>query len=608
ETAKILKADGHHKNPLLLVITDAEEEGLLGAEAFYDQDPLAKHVGVVLNIEAAGSTGLSQVLRTGGHNARMMSLYHRVAPYPVASSLTDEVFKHMQNDTDFSVAKRHGVPGVDFVFAGEFNHYHSPNDSLDYLDKRSLQHHGDNILPLARALVNSDLKKVTSGPDSVYMQVLGIWLQWPMWFNWMLLALSGLMLAAVFVRRQAWRAGTTQWTGAITVPVLVIIAACVAGVAAFKAVELLAGTLNPWPAVLWPYRLVLFCAPLAGGLGIAFWLYRYVEPGAALIGAWLWWLVLGAWVTAALPGAAGVLLVPLFAAGVCLLAATFVNETWPRTLWVTATLVVTVALTLGAVLQLEQTQGYQLFFVTLPFIALYLVALGPLARESGAAVGLAILVLATLIGIVGAAKSPLYSAFRPQHVDITFVQDTDQQKAWYFMTSRTPLPKRMVDAMRFEKQGEAIFPWSDTVTNNIASAPTTDWLPPEVVVTSDTTQGHSRQLDVQMRMRREGRLMVLLLPDSTKPTRFLVDGIPLTPHKVTRGFSKDRYMIMLTGMGENTVNLQLELGSTAPFTAWVTDGSTQLPATAMPLLDARPPLASPVHQGDEAMLIERVKF
>ena len=157
ETARALRTGPMPRNSILFVFTDGEESGLLGAEAFFSQHPWAADVAVVINIEGSGSTGPSLLLRTGPDSGLVVDTFRAVAQHPVASSFSQELFKRMPNDTDFSVSSRFGKPGVDFAFAGERNHYHTPLDSIANLSPATLQHHGDNVLPLARALANADL-------------------------------------------------------------------------------------------------------------------------------------------------------------------------------------------------------------------------------------------------------------------------------------------------------------------------------------------------------------------------------------------------------------------------------------------------------------------
>src|SRR5690349_16084840 len=57
EIARALTSGPRLRNDVVLVLTDGEEACLCGAKAFVDQHPLAKGGGVVLNLEARGSSG-----------------------------------------------------------------------------------------------------------------------------------------------------------------------------------------------------------------------------------------------------------------------------------------------------------------------------------------------------------------------------------------------------------------------------------------------------------------------------------------------------------------------------------------------------------------------
>ena len=50
------------KNDIIILITDAEELGLNGADLFVNKHPWAKEVGLALNFEARGSGGPSYML------------------------------------------------------------------------------------------------------------------------------------------------------------------------------------------------------------------------------------------------------------------------------------------------------------------------------------------------------------------------------------------------------------------------------------------------------------------------------------------------------------------------------------------------------------------
>ena len=150
ETTRALVLDAPFKNSVMLIFTDGEEAGLLGAEAFFKQHPLAKTIDLLLNFEGSGTKGGSMILRTTEANELLIKAYSESSKSPYGFSFVKEIFKRMPNDTDFSVVMRAGVDGMDFAFAGERNHYHSPNDNLENIDLGTIQHHGENMLPLTR--------------------------------------------------------------------------------------------------------------------------------------------------------------------------------------------------------------------------------------------------------------------------------------------------------------------------------------------------------------------------------------------------------------------------------------------------------------------------
>ena len=67
------------KNDIIILISDAEELGLLGANAFVNHHPWAKEVGLVLNFEARGSGGPSyMLLETNGGNKQLIKSFQEM--------------------------------------------------------------------------------------------------------------------------------------------------------------------------------------------------------------------------------------------------------------------------------------------------------------------------------------------------------------------------------------------------------------------------------------------------------------------------------------------------------------------------------------------------
>ncbi len=164
ETARALRAGPANANDLLFLFTDAEELGLLGALAFCARRSSLDGIAAVLDFEARGNGGGSILFETGPRSGALLLAYAACVPWPLASSLGPTVYERLPNDTDFSVFKRHGLPGLNFAFIAGGSAYHAPADRVENLDLRSLQHHGTIALALARRLGRQDLSILARAP------------------------------------------------------------------------------------------------------------------------------------------------------------------------------------------------------------------------------------------------------------------------------------------------------------------------------------------------------------------------------------------------------------------------------------------------------------
>lgn len=209
EIIRAFEARGVPDRDVMVVLTDGEEAGLLGAEAFFGRDAMAKRIGFVFNMEARGSAGRVQMFQTGDHNGEAVRLLARTAPRPEASSLAGYVYAHMPNDTDFTVSRRAALPGLNYAFAGRQFDYHSPSSTPATMDRGTLQDMGDQVLATARAVAfSSQLPALT--PDLVYSQIPGgVVLAYPPWVGWAILAAAAVLLAWGLLR--ARRIETFSW-------------------------------------------------------------------------------------------------------------------------------------------------------------------------------------------------------------------------------------------------------------------------------------------------------------------------------------------------------------------------------------------------------------
>src|SRR6266508_6906733 len=105
ECAGVLRSE-RSRNLIGFLITDGEEAGLLGAEAFV-RDPSSARVRAIVNVENRGTSGSSFLFETSKDNRDLVPLFNRLLR-PITTSLFYTVYTLLPNDTDATVFKRAG--------------------------------------------------------------------------------------------------------------------------------------------------------------------------------------------------------------------------------------------------------------------------------------------------------------------------------------------------------------------------------------------------------------------------------------------------------------------------------------------------------------------
>jgi hypothetical protein len=197
------------RRDLVLIFTDAEELGLVGAAAIFAPgeaaDPVVRRLGTVINLEARGGGGRAMMFQTGPDNGNLVRLLARTGPDVAASSVAVTVYENLPNDTDFTPVLERGLAGLNFAFIGEAWGYHSPLMTPERLEQGAVQHLGDSVLGITRALVMADtLPGPAPGAVFAVMPGLGL-LVYPKSAGWGVLAITaGLLALAAWWRRDDW--------------------------------------------------------------------------------------------------------------------------------------------------------------------------------------------------------------------------------------------------------------------------------------------------------------------------------------------------------------------------------------------------------------------
>ncbi len=318
ETLRALRQGPTLRNDVIVLLSDGEEAGLLGAQAFFGEHPWREEVQLVLNLEARGSGGPVVLFETSPGNGRLISELSKASYHPPANSLAYEAYKRMPNDTDLSIAKRAGYAGLNFAFTEGFYDYHSEGDSLDHLSLASLQQMGDTALSLTHRFGNLDLDDLEA-PDVGYFDPIGRrMLRYPLWLHRVLFGVLLLLFVGTVMRglgtRRVSIASVALGVGAF--PVLLILYLQISGVLQ-GAVRDLAGSdgTATWKMVMNSTSLLVaqFLLGIAVFALFVGWMHRGVRLREAIVVpvvliAGLWWTGALLWPLVLADAAAGLLL------------------------------------------------------------------------------------------------------------------------------------------------------------------------------------------------------------------------------------------------------------------------------------------------------------
>ncbi|MFN0099883.1 MAG: M20/M25/M40 family metallo-hydrolase, partial [Gemmatimonadaceae bacterium] len=227
EIARAIPPESQRRD-LIVIFTDAEEIGLVGARSFFARDsggdPLAARVGVLINLEARGGGGLASMFQTNVDNGAIMALYRDAVRQPLANSIAVSIYERLPNGTDFTPALERGVRGFNIANIGDARLYHSPLATPDEIDPGSLQHLGAQALDLSRALLTADALP-GNAPAAVFSDVFGLtmFVYSPATGWWLIAVVVVLLGFAAYHRRTELRARSSA--GAVFDGLVVLIVA-----------------------------------------------------------------------------------------------------------------------------------------------------------------------------------------------------------------------------------------------------------------------------------------------------------------------------------------------------------------------------------------------
>ncbi|HUP58952.1 MAG TPA: M28 family peptidase [Thermoanaerobaculia bacterium] len=575
EIARIVRNE-RTRNPIAFLITDAEEQGLLGAEAFVADETLLREAGVVVNVENRGPDGLANMFETSRGNRWLIRHFARRVARPQASSFFYTIYDLLPNDTDVSVFKRAGIAAMNFAAIGGVNRYHTPNDDLAHANPRTIQHYGDSLLATARALADADLDARTSD-DATYFDILGFTLiRWPAKATIWIAAVS-LVLLMFAARKNAPRAMTFGVVATFTA----IVVAVLAGYGVSWLARLRSEGMN-WVAHPQPTVAAMWLTGIAAALFAFARLRRWSDERAMLYGTAIVWHAVAIALALTLPGLSYLFLVPAAAVMICALARASEAATSAVAGTVAAILFFPLILTLYAALG-----GRQMIAITI-LIGMTATLVAPLFAS--ARIALAAIALALVCAVLAIAL-PKYTSDWPRHLSLTYVDDPTAGPMWMTGTLTSELQR----AARFAPANRALTPW---VTSRQWSAPAPRMPLPRVEI-SATREGE--RVTIRVRSPRRANRLVLAVRGGTVVS---VNGVPPAPRNARgrRGDGPWRFAIA-NAVEEMTV----EIAARGALDAFASDVSYGLPdATLAKVRDAS--MTVPVHDGDLTITRARIRI
>jgi hypothetical protein len=308
EAVRALTEGPQLRNDVVVVLTDAGEACLCGAEAFAGSHPLASAGGVVLDFEARGTTGPPIMVQTSPGNADLAAVYARAAVHPVATSVAVEVDRALRHGTGFSVLLADGAfTGLSTAFFDGAAGHRTAQELPGRLDQRAVQAMGDNAVALTRALGDTDLAPLAqpSADDATYFPVLGELVRYPDRLVWPLAgaALAAVALLALVVHRRGLSSLRRTAVGAVLALAPLVLGPLAAQGLWALLVRLRPGygeMLDPWRPG-W-YRLAVVAVVVTVVLVWYALLRRRVGPTTLAVGGLVWLAASAAVLAAYAPG------------------------------------------------------------------------------------------------------------------------------------------------------------------------------------------------------------------------------------------------------------------------------------------------------------------
>lgn len=204
ETLRVIKeSDIELENGIKILFTDGEEYGLLGAKQSVKEEEIFDGVNYLINIEARGTKGPAVMFETSPNNSAVVDLYSSTNK-SFSYSITPEIYRVLPNGTDFTVFLENNIPGINISVLDGLENYHTPNDNPNNLSYESMQHYGDQVLPIVKEFVSnskySDPSATSSKDDSIFFSLGNLFIKYSKTINYLLISL--ILICIIFLYKK----------------------------------------------------------------------------------------------------------------------------------------------------------------------------------------------------------------------------------------------------------------------------------------------------------------------------------------------------------------------------------------------------------------------
>lgn len=564
EAARVLGSRPSPRYSLMILITDGEEHGLMGARALVDDPEVRARLKTFVNLESIGTDRPFALFETGPGTSPALRAWAS-SSRPRGGSYMQSIYDALPNDTDFSVLKQlPGVSGINFAATGDGYTYHTDRDRADRVTPRVLAEAGRVVLDVADRL-DARTSLAPEPAASMYFSLLErtafVWpLRLGVGLGWLAVAL-GLVGWLAMTRRIAKTGGvrlvvtTALWTLIASAAVLGALVAAVWLVRSGRA------EMHPWFAH--PWRLFTFMTVMVVTVS---WLVRRgaaamppaLRPDGTPFG--VWFAAIPAWIALLIgsllyaPAASYLVSLPLLAVvalvtpSLALTGTPATLRTWPArlasaavvclvwALWVPDLLAVLpfVVTLLEGMPVVTPTWAYPalLFFAGIllwPPVLGVLVGRGRWRLGHGLAAGA--LMTALVVSGLLAWMAPAFTAERPQQRGAVFVDDRVRRTAYWELYGNEPgvdigpgAPANV--AWQVVPRSAATGPEVRSKAHLFRGVVPSPETPAPATITATVTRGQG-DADIEITVTPaapEWQTLAIVLPESIVPTRSSLVG------------------------------------------------------------------------------------